>query len=1194
MSLIKIKPSNIETTGVVAGSYTAADITVNSSGQITSASNGTGGGGGSGLQHTTYTYTAEGNTTTFAATSGITVNTVLVLVDGITQVPTTDYTVSSNNVVFTSAPPNNAVIQIRVLGDVVASGVAGPKIASIEITDSSYTTLDDTAVSVSGGYIKLIGTGFVTGCQVVVGTQVATSITFVSSTEVRAQVPAQVAGTYTVYLTNSDGGVAIRVNALNYSATPTWTTTSPLPGGAKNTAISLQLSATSNSSVTYALASGSTLPTGLSLTSGGLLSGTVSDITLETTYNFTVIATDQEAQDTPQAFQITIVVNDPYFELVSLLINSTTNTNSFTKDLSTNNLVASVLGSGSPYSSSAIPFASADAQHGSTYFTGFDWIVYTLGQNTPTIQNTTNDVTIECWVRVDPTRATDDAYNSFWQTGETDFLGLGMWRSGHGNGLKPYIQGPNSLFIQAINPIAVNTWYHMAMVRETGVIKFFIDGVLQGSANYVASTTAETAWHVGGSSATDSTRPLPNHKGWITGFRILHNVAQYSANFTPPTAMPTAIANTQILTCVYNGPINNSGFIDSSTSRNPITKFGNTTQGTFSPFSPSGWSTFVGGAGYQRWDTNTNYSGTDLTIECWAYATATTSTFTSLVSSNLGTGNYNQYFNLAIDGSNRLACNFYGTSNSTCNNSASFPLNQWVHCAVVLNSIGTVSLYQDGIRVATAPTSASIASIATGVQIGGIVQTSGGTYTAYFNGYISNARIVKSAVYSGTQFSVPTAPLTAIANTNLLVCASNRAVDKSSNNYTTGVNTVSRTAMAFSPFNPTASWSAATYGGSGYFDGSGDYLATPSNSALAVGAGDFCIETWIYWGTSSVNDVIYSNVLNSGGGDAQIEIYINSSNKVVCGGWNTNFLVGSTNVTSNAWTHIAVCRSGTTMSLFLNGSRDATTTTSNNFSSTNAFNVGRQASGAYDFLGYISNLRVVKGSSVYDPTQTTLTVPTAPLTAITNTSLLLNFTNAGIYDATSKNDLETVGNAQISTTQSKWSGSSISFDGTGDWLKTPASTLWQFGTSNFTIEFWWYPNSLATYQQILSVIDNVGVTGAGQFAITYNTSLGLRFYINAGATTIDQGSTSGWSAGQWYYIAAVRNGNTLTLYRNGISIASGSVTGITIGANVPVYIGGEQYTPHSNNCYIQDLRITRDYARYTANFTAPTAAFPTL
>jgi len=192
-------------------------------------------------------------------------------------------------------------------------GIQGPPgdgviISGITVTDASYANTDDTAVSLTGGYIKVTGTGFVSGCTVVVGSVIATSVTFISSTEVRAQLPALAAGTYILYVSNPSGAVAIRVNAITFSALPTWVSTSPLPNGTLNTAISTQLSGTSDSAITYSLQSGSTLPTGLTLSSSGLLSGTVTGISSDTTFNFTVVATDAELQDSPKAFSITITV----------------------------------------------------------------------------------------------------------------------------------------------------------------------------------------------------------------------------------------------------------------------------------------------------------------------------------------------------------------------------------------------------------------------------------------------------------------------------------------------------------------------------------------------------------------------------------------------------------------------------------------------------------------------------------------------------------------------------------------------------------------------------------------------------------------------------------------------------------------------------------------------------------------------
>ena len=179
-------------------------------------------------------------------------------------------------------------------------------ITNVQITNSSYVVLDDTAINTAGGYIKITGSNFVTGCQVIIGSANATSITFVNSTQLNVQVGAQVAGTVTVYVVNPDGGVALRVNGLTFSGAPTWVTGSTLPQGQVSTPISIQLVATL--ATLYQVQAGSMIPTGLTLSTSGLLSGTVTGISVTTIYNFTIEAIDTELQDSPRAFSLTITV----------------------------------------------------------------------------------------------------------------------------------------------------------------------------------------------------------------------------------------------------------------------------------------------------------------------------------------------------------------------------------------------------------------------------------------------------------------------------------------------------------------------------------------------------------------------------------------------------------------------------------------------------------------------------------------------------------------------------------------------------------------------------------------------------------------------------------------------------------------------------------------------------------------------
>jgi hypothetical protein len=98
----------------------------------------------------------------------------------------------------------------------------------------------------------------------------------------------------------------------------------------------------------------------------------------------------------------------------------------------------------------------------------------------------------------------------------------------------------------------------------------------------------------------------------------------------------------------------------------------------------------------------------------------------------------------------------------------------------------------------------------------------------------------------------------------------------------------------------------------------------------------------------------------------------------------------------------------------------------------------------------------------------------------------------------------------------------------------------------------------------------------------------------AGFSLVVNSSGSAYTVGSWVHVAVVRNGNTVTIYSNGTNVGSGSYTGSPAVTTDPLSIGGASNAAFSLNGYIDDLRITKGYARYTANFTPPTTAFPLL
>jgi hypothetical protein len=639
-----------------------------------------------------------------------------------------------------------------------------------------------------------------------------------------------------------------------------------------------------------------------------------------------------------------------------------------------------------------------------------------------------------------------------------------------------------------------------------------------------------------------------------------------------------------------NGAQNNT-FLDGSTNNFTITRNGNTTQGTFSPFSQTGWGNYFDGSGdYLSVASNAAFAfGTgDFTIEFWFYPTTG-------VARNITfpiTGAPIFYMN----GSRQLQFETYGAPPSVTTTNT-LNLNTWNHCAVSRAS-GTVKVFVNGATGVTSTAFSATSFVQSSVNIG----TDAGSNFA--TGYMSNVRIVKGTAVYTSDFTPPTTPLTAISGTSLLTCQSNRFIDNSSNNFTITVNG-NTSVQAFSPFNPTASWSAATYGGSGYFDGTGDYLdELTATTAFNLSTGDWTIEAWIYRNASGVAHTILS-LYNTAGSNSGLTFYVNASNQLVTdNGVNAALAAGS--VGASQWVHIAIVRSGGTTTGYINGTSVGTTTQA--ASAAQYARIGALATGASTFNGYIANLRIVKGTAVYTgaftpPSLLPLTnagsTSAAAYPSTTNvntsfassaTSLLLNFTNAGIYDATSKNDLETVGNAQISTAQFKFSPSSIAFDGTGDYLTSnPATTdMYAFGSGDFTIEFWLRLNTVSGTQ----VVYDQRPTSGGVYPAFFMSGSTLTYFVN-GVSRI----TTTLSSGIWYHIALSRSGTSTKLFVNGAQAGS-TYTDSNVYLNTALrpVLGADatNFTSNWLNGYLQDVRVTKGYARYTANFTAPTAAFPTL
>jgi hypothetical protein len=185
------------------------------------------------------------------------------------------------------------------------------------------------------------------------------------------------------------------------------------------------------------------------------------------------------------------------------------------------------------------------------------------------------------------------------------------------------------------------------------------------------------------------------------------------------------------------------------------------------------------------------------------------------------------------------------------------------------------------------------------------------------------------------------------------------------------------------------------------------------------------------------------------------------------------------------------------------------------------------------------------------------------------------------------NDLETVGNAQISTSVKKYGTGSLAFDGTGDALYSNAQPN-AFNTGDFTLEFWIYFNAVNnSTTKFVYDMRNSGATSASFLA--QETDNSWTFWNGAG-TQISTGFTgSTFSATTWTHVAICRSSGVTKFFVNGTQ--TNSVADTSNYANSTIVVGSRYNYANGLNAYIDDLRLTKGVARYTASFTAPTTAF---
>ena len=864
------------------------------------------------------------------------------------------------------------------------------------------------------------------------------------------------------------------------------------------------------------------------------------------------------------------------------------------RDNSTNQFTITSTGDARPVAQS--PFTQTTTtiglnNVGSTYFDGTGDAAYIAGDGN-VVNFGNGDYTIEAWVYHTTGLNVMDTCpgGTVTPTNRIQFLV-------NTDGSVTYItyQGNVTLIITATGLALPRQWHHVALVKYNNQTRIYVNGV-QGGSTYADTLTMPS----------QSNRPFINGNGYdgstgaacyISNYRITKGVAVYTTTFTPPTVPLTVGKGTQALFYQTSQAPNNSQFVDNSPAANPITRFGNTSQGTFAPYGAN-WSNYFDGTGDYLTCPNINFGTNNFTIEGWFYPT-TIANLTNFWGTNNASGSapkmlmyINSSGNLTIDMGN------VGTTQFPVSASAATYLkaNAWNHIAVVRSGVSAnqFALYINGISVSTGQLGTSISGITAIFNIGYI----GEAYGQAFSGYISDFRITNGTAVYASNFTPATTPLTPVANTSLLTCQDGRFVDNSGSNFTITRNG-DVSAQRFSPYGAMIQ-TPQTYS-TNFVTTTDSRFTVPAGTAFAYGTGDFTVEGWflvptmtaatgplIFSQTVSGTNYFYNGLQQSGSLLTGKVVFIGTAS-----GGGTEIASGSNLFTAGTWNHFAVCRASGTVTVYLNGVGGTPTANATDFNNiTYVPTIGGYTHGTSTslFNGNISSLRVIKGTAVYTAN---FTPPTAPLTAVAGTSLLTcqnttlrdNSTNAFTVTSTGTATPKTINPFGYTNTQGQaytpaLYGASAYFDGTGDYLSTPNSTNFNLGSSDFTIEGWWYPISSGD-QNIVAK----WWTGGSQWVVQWRTTGNFRFAWNT-STTADFSVTL--QLNSWCHFAVVRSGVNLNFYFNGVkNSAVGTIGAVTATTDITT-IG--QFANGSSTYlsgYLSDMRVVTGTALYTGNFVPP-------
>lgn len=857
---------------------------------------------------------------------------------------------------------------------------------------------------------------------------------------------------------------------------------------------------------------------------------------------------------------------DPYYDKVVLLLpmNGANNSTVFTDNKNrvwTTNGNAKIVTTQSKFNGS------------SGFFDGTSG-AYLSAANSSDFDFSASDATIECWIY--PTAYHSICSMPFSQRGVNN--GGGGWDLGYGSSGSLFLQSSSSDLSAPNGSIKLNEWQHVAFVKgSSNSAKLFVNGIIVASGTLAFNASAITPRI--GRCYDNNGGPLPVI-GYMQDMRITKGVARYSANFSIPTsAFPSTleISNTKFLARMEGA---NDGVLFPDDYGHAISGVNGDVKTVSShlQYRPN-YAVFNGSSDY--WSTpdavDLRLGGVDWTIEAFV-CPKTSSGYRNTIQKRGASTEWQMSWN---SGNNRFE--FYTGSNSYFSTTA-LPINVWAHIALsytVGNS--TLKMYLNGILDAVHTSVTLPAGSTNPVQIGA---TSGGT--EFFNGNMGEIRITKgTARYASVSFTPPTFLPELDNNSDIYYDSTSLILRCEGPNASTSFFDLSKIPKTITPTgNAQISTSVVKYGtGSLVLDTSGDYLTIPSHADFIFGTGDFSIEFWINSNTNASGNagILSHRDTFPGIGGWIVEIY----GAIVAGPGNIFIRLNLTNpdtvlditMTASVWHHVAFCRKGSNLYAFLDGALYATGTTSSNLNTSNSLIIGKLGWRTESWAGNLDDIRITKGIARY-------TANFTPQEILPITTFLITGKN-GMVDEKGHVLTKTGTSAYVANTYLP--NEFAYFDGTGDYLTYSNHPDFDFGSSDFTVECWFYPNRIGPdIQELVGCANGWQTNNNHSFAILILASGVVRGTFCQGISQFDAPAGT-IILNTWNHVVFTRSGNTIKTYLNGVGGSGVSVTGtINNPANSLLFIGASHSNYYFYNGFIRDVRITKGLARYISVPVYPT------